>query len=210
MKTTIYHPTEEQWNVWTHFIGFILSLVASGFLAVKAIKTGNWYYIISFSVFGLSLILLYLASTLYHKEKKINKREKLNILDHASIYILIAGSYTPFTLITLQGKIGWWMFGISWGIAALGVIFKLFFFGKFDKLSTILYVAMGWMVVFTIVPLIKNLSSEGLIWLFAGGVFYTVGALFYSFPRIKFNHAIFHFFVLFGSFSHFMSIYFYV
>ena len=210
MKTSFYHPTEEQWNIGTHFVGFILSLVGTIFLAVKSIQTGNVFYIISFNVFGLSLMLLYLASTLYHKEKNEKKRLKLNIADHAAIYILIAGSYTPYTLITLQGKTGWWMFGISWFIAAMGVVFKLFFFGKYDRISTVLYVLMGWMVIFTISPLVRNLSAEGLFWLFMGGVFYTLGAVFYSIPKIKFNHAVFHFFVLFGSISHFISIYFYV
>lgn len=196
--------------MWTHFIGFLLSSMASVFLAIKSVNTGNVFYIIGFNVFGLSLMLLYLASTLYHREQKPVKRAKLNIFDHAAIYILIAGSYTPYTLVTLQGKTGWWMFGLSWFIATVGVVFKLFFFGRFERLSTVLYVGMGWMVVFTISPLVQNLSSEGLFWLFAGGVFYTLGAVIYSLPKIKCNHAIFHFFVLFGSLSHFISIYFYV
>ena len=134
----------------------------------------------------------------------------MNILDHATIYVLIAGTYTPFTIVTLNGTIGWVIFGISWGLALTGVILKLFFTGKYNLLSTIMYVLMGWVIVFAIKPLVNNLPSEGLIWLFAGGFSYTIGAILYSIKKIKFNHAIFHIFVLIGSFCHFMSVYFYV
>ena len=179
-------------------------------LVIHASKHGTARHIVSFTIFGASLILLYSASTLYHYSQKPDIRRKLNILDHASIYVLIAGTYTPFTLITLKGWLGWTIFGITWGIAIIGVFFKLFYTGRFDKISTIAYVAMGWIIIFAVKPLIENLPLNGLYWLLAGGIFYTIGAVLYSVKKIKFNHAIFHVFVLLGSFSHFMAIYFYV
>jgi hemolysin III len=156
------------------------------------------------------MILLYAASTFYHSATNRSLRYKLNILDHASIYVLIAGSYTPFALVTLEGWVGWTIFGVVWGIAFTGIILKLFFTGKYQTLSTIMYVLMGWIIVFAIKPLYDNLSSEGLWWLLAGGISYTIGAVLFSFDKVRFNHAIFHIFVLFGTFCHYLSIYFYV
>ncbi len=209
-KTTFYDTKEEKINVISHFVGLLLSIAALALLVVKASLMGNVWHIVSFSVYGLSLIVLYLASTLYHNSKNPIKRAKLNIFDHAAIYVLIAGSYTPFTLVTLNGTVGWVLFGLTWGAALAGVVFKIFFIGKFDKLSTVMYVLMGWMVVFAMKPLYENLSPQGLFWLIMGGVFYTVGAVFYAQNKLKFNHAIFHIFVLLGSASHFVSIFFYV
>ncbi len=156
------------------------------------------------------MCFLYFASTVYHKETKPIRRNRLKIFDHCAIYVLIAGTYTPFTLVTLEGETGWWLFGISWSIALLGTILKLFFTGKFDILSTILYVVMGWLIVFAYSDLITNLNPSGVQWLFAGGISYTIGAVLYSISRIPLNHAIFHVFVLGGTFCHFMSVYFYV
>lgn len=209
-KTTFYDTKEEKFNVISHFVGLLLSIAALVLLVVKASLMGNVWHIVSFSVYGLSLIVLYLASTLYHNAKNPIKRAKLNIFDHAAIYVLIAGSYTPFTLVTLNGTVGWVLFGLTWGAALAGVVFKIFFIGKFDKLSTVMYVLMGWMVVFAMKPLYENLSPQGLFWLIMGGVFYTVGAVFYAQNKLKFNHAIFHIFVLLGSASHFVSIFFFV
>jgi hemolysin III len=209
-KTTFYDTKEEKINVISHFVGLLLSIAALALLVVKASLMGNVWHIVSFSVYGLSLIVLYLASTLYHNAKNPIKRAKLNIFDHAAIYVLIAGSYTPFTLVTLNGTVGWVLFGLTWGAALAGVVFKIFFIGKFDKLSTVMYVLMGWMVVFAMKPLYENLSPQGLFWLIMGGVFYTVGAVFYTQNKLKFNHAIFHIFVLLGSASHFVSIFFFV
>lgn len=209
-KTTFYDTKEEKINVISHFVGLLLSIAALALLVVKASLMGNVWHIVSFSVYGLSLIVLYLASTLYHNAKNPIKRAKLNIFDHAAIYVLIAGSYTPFTLVTLNGTVGWVLFGLTWGAALAGVVFKIFFIGKFDKLSTVMYVLMGWMVVFAMKPLYENLSPQGLFWLIMGGIFYTVGAVFYAQNKLKFNHAIFHIFVLLGSASHFVSIFFFV
>ena len=179
-------------------------------LVTHANLHGDVWHIVSFSIFGASLIILYAASTFYHNAKKPELRNRLKIIDHAAIYVLIAGSYTPFTLVTLQGTIGWVIFGTSWGLALTGIILKLFFTGKYNLISTLMYVFMGWVIVFAIKPLINNLPLEGLFWLFAGGMAYTIGAILYSIKKIKFNHAIFHVFVLMGSFSHFVSVFFYV
>ena len=207
---TYYSKREEQLNVFTHGLGLILSIVALVVLVRHAIDSGTTRHIVSFTIFGASLILLYSASTFYHYTQSPSLRKKLNILDHSAIYVLIAGTYTPFTLVTLKGWLGWTLFGITWGIALIGIFFKLFYTGRYDKISTISYVLMGWIIIFAIKPLIENLPIQGLYWLLTGGIFYSVGAVLYSIKKIRFNHAIFHVFVLLGSFSHFMAIYFYV
>lgn len=211
LKTTkIYSALEEKLNVISHGIGFLLSISALVLLVVRSSLYGNVYHIVSFTIFGSSLVVLYAASTLYHNSKKEKIRLRLNIFDHASIFILIAGTYTPFVLVSLNGTMGWVLFGITWGAAVLGVILKIFYTGKYEKLSTILYVLMGWIIIIAIKPLFENLSSEGLFWLFTGGISYTIGAVLFSLKRLKLNHAIFHFFVLIGSAAHFISVYFYV
>jgi len=209
-RTTYYDPKEEKLNVISHGLGLILSIVALVLLVVYSSIYGSSWHIVSFSIYGASLILLYSASTFYHYVQNPKWRQKLNVFDHAAIYVLIAGTYTPFTLVVLKGWVGWTIFGVSWGLAIFGVIFKLFFTGKYDKISTIAYVLMGWLIIFAIKPLINNFPLEGLLWLLAGGVFYTLGAILYSIKSIKYNHAIFHIFVLLGSFSHFMAVFFYV
>ena len=206
----IYSPTEEKWNVISHALGMLLSTVALFFLVRQALQFNSKSLIISFVVFGVSMLLLYSASTFYHSARDPQLRFKLKIFDHIAIFFLIAGTYTPFALVTLKGTTGWIIFGVAWGIALLGTILKIFFTGRFKILSTILYVGMGWIIIFAIKPLIENLSTAGLWWLFAGGVFYTVGAIVYSISKINYNHAWFHLFVLFGTFCHFMSIYFHV
>jgi len=179
-------------------------------MLARAGQYGDAWHIVSAGIFGMSLISLYAASTFYHSATDSKVRSRLRIIDHATIYVLIAGTYTPFSLVTLNGSIGWMIFGVSWGMALAGITLKLFFTGRFNVLSTLMYVFMGWIIVFAITPLINSLSTEGLFWLFAGGVAYTTGAIIYSIKKIKFNHAIFHIFVLLGSFCHFVSVYFYV
>ncbi len=207
---TYYSVAEERINIGSHAFGFVLSVVAFVLLVQHAMLHGNFLHILSFSVFGISLIILYAASTIYHSAKNETLRTQLRIVDHATIYILIAGTYTPFTLITLSGVTGWTIFSVSWGMAFIGITLKIFFTGKYDLISTLMYVFMGWIIVFALEPLVDNLSSDGLFWLVAGGVAYTAGAVLYSIKKIKFNHAIFHLFVLVGSFCHFVSVYFYV
>ena len=206
-RAGFYPPLEENLNIITHAFGFILSIIGLILLVLKANNHGEVRHLVSFSIFGASMILLYAASTLYHSSKSGLLRYRLNILDHSSIYVLIAGTYTPFAIVTLHGLVGWILFGVIWGLAITGVVLKLFFTGRYQKLSTIMYVVMGWIVVFAIKPLIDNLSLNGLLWLLSGGISYTLGAVLFSLDRIRFNHAIFHLFVLFGSFSHFISIY---
>jgi len=205
-----YSPLEEKTNIISHAIGLALSVVALVLMVVRASLYGNAWHIVGASIFGASLICLYAASTLYHSTKEPKLRSRLRVVDHATIYVLIAGTYAPFTLVTLNGWVGWVIFGVSWGMALTGIILKLFFTGKYNVLSTLMYVFMGWIIVFAISPLIDNLSTEGLFWLIAGGIAYTTGAILYGIKKIKFNHAIFHMFVLLGSFCHFISVYCYV
>ena len=208
--TQQYSNLEEKLNVWSHAFGIFLSIIALVLLMTKAIEKGNIWMMISFPIFGISLILLYLASTLYHSAKDPSKRFKLKIFDHAAIYVLIAGSYTPFTLVSLNGETGWFIFSIVWILAFTGIILKLFFTGRFKVLSTAMYVLMGWLIIFYFKELTANLNSDGVFYLILGGVFYTIGAVLYSIKKIKFNHAIFHVFVLGGSFCHFLSVYLYI
>ena len=211
-KTNIqfYSPTEEKLNIWSHAFGIFLSIIALVLLIIKAVQQDNIWMMISFPIFGVSLILLYLASTLYHASKEPQKRFKLKVFDHAAIYVLIAGSYTPFTLVSLNGETGWLIFSIVWVMAFTGIILKLFFTGRFKVVSTAMYVLMGWLIVFYFQDLTASLHEKGVFYLILGGVLYTIGAILYSIKKIKFNHAIFHFFVLAGSFCHFLSIYLYV
>ena len=211
-KTNIqfYSPTEEKLNIWSHAFGIFLSIIALVLLIIKAVQQDNIWMMISFPIFGVSLILLYLASTLYHASKEPQKRFKLKVFDHAAIYVLIAGSYTPFTLVSLNGETGWLIFSMVWVMAFTGIILKLFFTGKFKIVSTAMYVLMGWLIVFYFQDLTSSLHEKGVFYLILGGVLYTIGAILYSIKKIKFNHAIFHFFVLAGSFCHFLSIYLYV
>ena len=204
-----YSEKEERLNVLTHGFGLLMGIIGFYFLIIKSTNYTKFWHQISFVIYGISMVVLYAASTFYHAAKEPILRRKLNIFDHAAIYVLIAGTYTPFCLTVLDSQLGWYMFIFVWLFALIGVILKLFFTGKYDKLSTIMYLLMGWQVLFFIKPLVASLSTEGLHYLFAGGVFYTVGAIFYSIKKIAYNHAIFHVFVLLGSLCHFISIYFY-
>lgn len=205
-----YSPGEERLNVLSHGLGLLLSIPGMFLLLWKAKQTGDLWHLVSFGIFGFSMILLYSASTFYHRATQPRLRYKLKVFDHAAIYVLIAGTYTPFALVTLRGAWGWSIFGIVWSFALVGVILKLFYTGRYQKLSTSMYVLMGWVMIIAIKPMMENLSVSGLLWILAGGLSYTVGAVFYSINRIKFNHAIFHLFVLFGTFCHYMAVFFHV
>jgi hemolysin III len=206
-KHTTYPLAEARINIASHGLGFLLSIAAIILLTIKA---ADALAIVSVSVFAVSLIALYGASTIYHSTSNVARRAWLRTVDHAMIYVLIAGTYTPFCLLILKGTVGWTIFGVTWGMAAAGITLKLFYTGHYDKLSTAMYVFMGWMIVFAIKPLIANFPPEGLSWLFAGGISYTVGALAYSFKKLPYGHAIFHIFCLVGSACHFVSVYFFV
>lgn len=202
-----YPKKEEQLNIISHALGLLLSVVAFPYLIIKSFTFSEFWDQASFIIYAISLLVLYGASTFYHASKQPTLRRKLNILDHAAIYVLIAGSYSPFCIVALQSKLGWYMFIFVWIFAFIGIVLKLFFTGKYDKISTAMYLLMGWQIVFFIKPLIKNVSTEGLWWLIGGGVFYSIGALFYSINKLKYNHAIFHVFVLLGSLCHFLAIF---
>ncbi|KGL59320.1 hemolysin III family protein [Polaribacter sp. Hel1_33_49] len=202
-----YSDSEEQLNVWSHGLGLITSLIAVPFLILKAFSYSDFWDISSFIIYGFSLVILYAASTFYHAAKNPKTRRKLNIFDHAAIYVLIAGSYTPFCLVALDSNLGWYMFIAVWVFALTGIILKLFFTGRFDKISTAMYLLMGWQVIIFIKPLMQSLSAEGFQFLIAGGVFYSIGAILYSIKKMPYNHATFHVFVLLGSISHFIAIY---
>lgn len=205
-KNPRYSEKEERLNIITHGFGLVMSCIAFPFLVVKSQDYEGFWKPASLLIYGLSLIVLYAASTLYHSAKDPIRRRKLNIFDHAAIYVLIAGTYTPFCLIVLGETLGWTIFGFTWTFALIGILLKLLFTGRFDKLSTLMYVLMGWQILFVINPLIENFPTQGVQLLFLGGVFYTLGAVLYSLKKINYNHAIFHVFVLLGSLCHFLSV----
>ena len=205
-----YSTLEETLNVSSHAVGFALSIIALVALLLHSMPGGDILTIVSVTIFGCSLIITYAASTIYHSSRSPLRRSRLRIMDHASIYLLIAGTYTPFALIVLQGLIGWIIFGISWGMAIVGITLKLSFTGRYRLLSTLMYLFMGWLIVFAIVPLIAKMPFMGMRWLVAGGLAYTLGAVLYSIRKIPLNHAIFHIFTMVGSICHFFAVYLYV
>jgi hemolysin III len=200
---------EEQLNAWTHGIGAALGIAALVLLIVYSDTTTPWS-LFSVIVYGISIIVLFLASTFYHAVKGEKRKHYFRIVDHVSIYLLIAGTYTPVLLISLTDSLGWTLFWIVWGIAAFGVVLKLFFTGKFEIFSTLLYLVMGWLIVFDFSTLSEALGSDGILWLFAGGLSYTVGIIFYAVQKIPYNHVIWHLFVLGGAICHFFMIFFHV
>jgi hemolysin III len=197
---------EEMANAITHGVGVAASLVGGVVLIALAVLRGDGWQIASAVVFSVSLLLLYITSTLYHAVRGEAAKTRLKTLDHCAIFVLIAGTYTPFTLVGLRGPLGWGLFAAIWGLALAGIIFKLFFTGRLKLLSTLMYVAMGWLVVVVIKPLILAIPTSALIWLVAGGLSYTAGTLFYHNRRIPYSHAIWHLFVLLGSLCHFAAV----
>jgi len=197
---------EEILNAATHGFGAVLSAAGLVVLVVAAHMYGSVWHRVSFSIYGASLLLLYLASTLYHSFQHPKVKHFFRICDHAAIYLLIAGTYTPFALVVFQGSLGRVIFGIIWGLALLGIVQQIFFVKRFKLFSTICYIIMGWLIVLFIKPLAAALPAAGLGWLFAGGLLYTMGAVFYLWRRLAFNHAVWHFFVLGGSICHFITI----
>ena len=199
-------PKEEKYNVVSHAIGAILSLI--GLLVLFNWDTNKTEYSeIGILVYGIALVFLFSSSTIYHVVSKGQLKERLRILDHISIYFLIAGTYTPVALIVLENTSGWMLFYVVWGIAAIGTILKLFFTGKFEIISLVLYAIMGWLILFDLDNLKASTSESGVQMLFLGGVFYTVGIIFYAVKRIPYNHFIWHLFVLAGAFCHWLFVY---
>jgi hemolysin III len=197
---------EEVASALTHGLGVILSIGGGAVLITLAAVFGGAREIVSVAVFAAALILLYSASTLYHAARQPSIKNRLKILDHCAIFLMIAATYTPFTIAAMRGGWGWSLFGIIWGLAIFGIVFKLFFTGRFRYLSTATYIGMGWLVIVAFVPLSQALTPVALTWLILGGVFYTAGTLFYHFERLPFSHAIWHLFVLGGSICHFSAV----
>ena len=197
---------EELANVITHGAGVVLGLAGSATLLLDAARSGSAYDVVGVSVFGLTLILLYAASTAFHATRDPVRRDRLRVLDHCAIYLLIAGTYTPIMLGALRGPWGWSLFGVTWVLAVAGILFKLRYTGRFSLLSTGIYVAMGWLALIAIVPIVRAISTPALVWLVAGGIAYTAGAPFYQWARFRYAHAVWHLFVLAGSICHAIAI----
>ncbi|MBT8254832.1 MAG: hemolysin III family protein [Flavobacteriaceae bacterium] len=201
--------TEEHLNSITHAIGAALG-IAGLVLMLLFYKTSAPFSLFSIIIYGISIIVLFLASTFYHAVRKKSIKHYLRIVDHMSIYFLIAGTYTPVLLLMLSESRGWPLFWTVWGVAAVGIIIKLFFTGRFELFSTLLYLVMGWLIIFDFSELIERMPSQGLIFLIAGGLSYTLGIVFYVFERIPYNHVIWHLFVLGGAICHFFMIFLFV
>ena len=204
--TPALRPFEELVNALTHGLGAVASVAGGAVLITLAALWGDVWHVVGASVFVGSLVLLYTASTLYHAIPYARAKAKLKVFDHCAIYVLIAGTYTPFTLIGLRGPWGWSLFAAVWAMAVVGIVFKLFTTGRFQVVSTLMYVAMGWVGVVAAGPMIEALSPATLGWIVAGGVAYTAGTAFYLSRRIPYAHAIWHLFVLAGSVCHFAGV----
>ncbi|TFG38180.1 MAG: hypothetical protein E4H39_00880 [Syntrophobacterales bacterium] len=202
-----YRLSEEIAHSIIHGIGIVLAITALAVLTSYASVFGTARHIVSCSIYGATLIILYSASTLYHSIQHRKAKKILRIFDHSAIFLLIAGSYTPFLLISMGGALGWSFFGIIWGLAALGITFQLHLIEKHKILVVFLYIAMGWSVITVIKPLIASIPTIGLVFLIVGGLAYTLGTIFYAWDRLPYNHAIWHGFVLAGSIFHFFSIF---
>lgn len=203
-------PAEETASTLTHLVGALLAAAGLVLLVAYAAMAHDVRRIVAVSVYGASLVLMYSASACYHRVNHPRLKRSLRILDHASIYLLIAGTYTPVLLISMRGSWGWSLFGVIWTLACAGVVLKLFFVERFALLSTAVYIAMGWLVVIAAKPLFASVPHGGVAWLVAGGIIYTAGVIFYLWEHLPFNHAIWHLFVIAGSACHFLAVLFYV
>jgi hemolysin III len=202
-------PFEEKLNAISHGIGALLGISALVLLIVFNTNKTDWS-LFSVIVYGVSIIVLFSASTLFHATRGKRRKHYFRIVDHISIYFLIAGTYKPICLISLEQSLGWTLFFIVWGIAVFGILLKLFFTGRFEVFSTLLYLVMGWLIVFDFSILSDIIGNNGILLLFSGGLSYTVGIVFYAIHRIPFNHVIWHLFVLAGAIFHFFMVLFYV
>ena len=207
MRRPHYTTGEEIAHSVTHGIGAALSVAGLVLLILRAVQTGDPWRVVSFAIFGATMVLLYTASTLYHALIPPRARHVFKVLDHALIYVLIAGTYTPFLLVSLRGPWGWSLFGVVWGLTVAGVVFKTMFVGRFRLVSTLLYLGLGWMCVIAIKPMIANVPTGGLIWLLAGGLAYSLGTIFYMWKGMRYHHAVWHVFVLAGTACHFQAVY---
>ena len=201
---------EEIANSVIHGIGALLSIAALAVLTAAAARYGSVWHVASFAVFGSSMVLLYTFSAIYHGLTNLRAKRVFEFLDHSGVFLLIAGTYTPFSLVALHGRVGWTIFGVIWGLFAAGIIYKAFFLKKAVIFSTLLYVCMGWVIVLAFKPLLQSLAGQGVFWLVLGGVLYTAGTVFYVRRRMRYHHALWHLFVLAGTGCHFICVLFYV
>lgn len=210
LNTRQYSVHEEIANSLTHGIGACLGIAGLVVLIVHAARQGEAWRVVSFSIYGSTLVLMFSGSALYHTFSNPTVKKTLKIIDHSMIYLLIAGTYTPFMLVSLRGPFGWTLFGIIWGLAIIGISLKIVLIGKNRILSTVTYVLMGWLCVIALKQMIASIPPAGMRWLVAGGLFYTIGVVFYVWRKLPFNHAIWHLFVIGGSFCHYFSILYYI
>jgi hemolysin III len=201
---------EEIAHALTHGLGVVLAIIGLTVMVARAALYGNVWHITGAAVFGATLVLMYTASTLYHSIPLPRTKHVLRVIDHSSIYFLIAGTYTPFTLVTLHGPWGWLLFCLTWGLALVGVVFKIFATGRYEKLSLAIYLGMGWSIVIAIKPLLRTLEPGGLVLMLLGGLSYTGGVAFYVLDKRKYFHAIWHAFVLGGSVLQYFAVLLYV
>jgi len=199
---------EELWNAITHGIALLLSIPALVFLVLDAVRHGSAIHVVSYTVFGVSMLLLFLMSTLLHS-MPMKFKHLFSILDHSAIYILIAGTYTPFLLVVVKGGLGWTLLSVVWGLAIAGILFKVFFIHRFEYVSLIFYIVMGWLILIAIKPLYTHLTLTGFALLVIGGLLYTFGSIFYAWRKIPYNHAIWHVFVIAGCASMYFCVLFY-
>jgi hemolysin III len=202
-----YTPAEEKANIVTHGIGIVLSIAGCVFLILRASRWGDGWHLASFAIFGISLVILYSASVLYHAIHDKDLKKVLRKIDHSAIYILIAGTYTPFLLTNLRSHTGWIMFVIIWVFAVTGIVLKILTEIRSKWISASIYLVMGWLAVFIYRSMVENLPGISLIFLAAGGFFYSAGVIFYIWRKLPFHHTIWHIFVMAGSFCHYYSIY---
>ncbi|MDQ0154057.1 PAQR family membrane homeostasis protein TrhA [Robertmurraya andreesenii] len=209
-ETHIFTKGEEIANAISHGIGALLSVAALVLLIVDAAVHGNAWHVVSFTLFGSTMLLMYIFSTMLHSLPSGKAKDVFEILDHSSIYFFIAGTYTPFLFLVVKGWEGWTIFGIVWGLAIGGTVFKSFFVKKFVFYSTLLYVIMGWLIVFAWKPLVENLHPNGILLLVIGGILYTLGSIFYVWRGFKYHHTLWHLFVIGGSAAHFFCVFLYL
>ena len=202
--------SEENANTLTHALGLVLSLVGVPGLVFMAVRHGDAWHVVTCCIYGMTLVVLYLASTLYHAARAPRWKETFRIIDHACIYLLIAGTYTPFTLVTLRGGWGWTLFGLVWGFALVGIAFKVLWTGRFEFVSTTVYILLGWVALVATRPILEAFPTGCLLWLLAGGVAYTSGVVFYALDRKPYMHAAWHLFVIAGSACHYGAVMYYV
>lgn len=210
MDPRYYKPTQI-FNTATASLGFFLSLPGLALLVVHALRHGNGWHLVSFTIYGTSLVISYAAFTCYHLFKfHLRWSDLFRIIDHSTIYLLIAGTYTPFTLVTLRGNWGWTLFAIVWSLTVAGVVFKIFFVHRFKIVAPLIYLFMGWLIILAIKPAMELIPLPGLLLLLAGGLFYSFGLIFYAWKKLLFHHAVWHLFVLAGSVCHYLAVYGYI